>query len=246
MNFFNKNNNTNIDTDDLPKHIAIIMDGNGRWAKSRKLTRKMGHKAGAETLRKITEECQRLKIKHLTVYAFSTENWNRPEDEVDSIMNLLREYIQQYIDEVDKKDVRVDVIGDKSRLAKDIQQKIELLYNKSKDKKGLNLHIALNYGGRDEIVRAVKLVGKDLLNRNISINDIDENMFEKYLDTANVPYPELMIRTSGEQRISNFLLWQLAYSEFYFSDVLWPDFNINELHKALESYKIRNRRFGGI
>lgn len=245
MNFFKKDNNS-TKSENLPNHIAIIMDGNGRWAKSRMLTRKMGHKAGAETLRKITEECRRLKIKHLTVYAFSTENWSRPQDEVDAIMNLLREYIQQYIDEVDKNDVKVDIIGDKSCLAKDIQQKIEILYNKSKNKTGLNLHIALNYGSRDEIIRAVKLIGKDLLNKNIKLDDINEDTFENYLDTANIPSPDLMIRTSGEQRISNFLLWQLAYSEFYFCDVLWPDFNVDELHKALESYKNRNRRFGGI
>lgn len=245
MNFFNKNNNS-ITNEELPNHIAIIMDGNGRWAKSKHLTRKMGHKAGAETLKKIVEECRKLKIKHLTVYAFSSENWNRPQDEIDAIMNLLREYIQQYINEVDKNDVKIDIIGDKTRLAEDIQQKIEILYNKSKNKTGLNLHIALNYGGRDEIVRAVKIIGKDLLNKNIKLDDINENIFEKYLDTKNIPSPDLMIRTSGEQRLSNFLLWQLAYSEFYFCNVLWPDFNVNELHKALESYKNRDRRFGGI
>lgn len=242
MAFFEKNkNNTN-----MPSHIAIIMDGNGRWAKNRGLTRTVGHKAGAETLKKIVEECQKLEIKHLTVYAFSTENWNRPQDEINILMNLLREYIQKYIDETDNNNIKVDIIGDISGLDLDIQDKIKILYEKTKDKTGLNFHIAINYGGRDEIIRAMKKMYKDLLYNNLSANNISEEVFEKYLDTADTPIPELMIRTSGEERISNFLLWQTAYSELYFSKKLWPDFNIDELHKALKDYQSRNRRFGGI
>lgn len=242
MAFFEKNkNNTN-----MPSHIAIIMDGNGRWAKNRGLTRTVGHKAGAETLKKIVEECQKLEIKHLTVYAFSTENWSRPQDEINILMNLLREYIQKYIDETDNNNIKVDIIGDISGLDLDIQDKIKILYEKTKDKTGLNFHIAINYGGRDEIIRAMKKMYKDLLYNNLSANNISEEVFEKYLDTADTPIPELMIRTSGEERISNFLLWQTAYSELYFSKKLWPDFNIDELHKALKDYQSRNRRFGGI
>lgn len=242
MAFFEKNkNNINI-----PLHIAIIMDGNGRWAKSRGLSRTVGHKAGAETLKKIAEECQKLEIKHLTVYAFSTENWNRPKDEINTLMNLLREYIQKYIEEADTNNIKVDIIGDISGLDVDIQDKIKILYEKTKNKTGLNFHMAINYGGRDEIIRAMRKMYKDLLYNNLNANSISQEMFEKYLDTAGTPMPELVIRTSGEERISNFLLWQTAYSELYFSKKLWPDFNIDELHKALKDYQNRNRRFGGI
>lgn len=242
MTLFNKT----ISCDRLPKHVAIIMDGNGRWAKSRGLSRSMGHKAGAETLKKIVEECNYLKIKHLTVYAFSTENWKRPQSEVDTLMNLLRDYIQRYIDDSDNNNIKIDIIGDINALAPDIQQKIEVLYEKTKNKKGLNLHIAINYGGRDELIRAMKKLCADVSSKKANVSDISEELFEHYLDTATIPSPELMIRTSGEKRLSNFLLWQLAYTEFYFSDKLWPDFNIKQLHKALKSYQNRNRRFGGI
>jgi len=235
-----------IRTDGLPKHIAIIMDGNGRWAKLRGLTRTMGHKVGAESLKKIVEECDKLKIKHLTVYAFSTENWKRPQHEVDTLMNLLREYIQKYISDSDNNNIKIDIIGDTHALAPDIQEKIKILYSKTKNKTGLNFHLAINYGGRDELVRAMKLLYKEVSNDKMRIDDISEATFEKYLDTAGIPSPELMIRTSGEKRLSNFLLWQLAYTEFYFTNKLWPDFNINQLHKALKTYKSRNRRFGGI
>lgn len=242
MAFFEKNKNII----NIPLHIAIIMDGNGRWAKSRGLNRTVGHKAGAETLKKIVEECEKLEIKHLTVYAFSTENWNRPQDEINTLMNLLREYIQKYIDEADSNNIKVDIIGDVSGLDVDIQDKIKILYEKTKTKTGLNFHIAINYGGRDEIIRAMKKMYKDLLYNNLNANSISQEVFEKYLDTAGTPMPELVIRTSGEERISNFLLWQTAYSELYFSNKLWPDFNIDELHKALKDYQNRNRRFGGI
>jgi undecaprenyl diphosphate synthase len=242
MAFFNRT----IKSDGLPRHIAIIMDGNGRWAKSRGLSRSMGHKAGAECLKKIVEECNNLKIKHLTVYAFSTENWNRPQSEVDTLMNLLRDYIQRYIDDSENNNIKIDIIGDVKALAPDIQEKIEVLYSKTKNKKGLNLHIAINYGGRDELIRAMKSLCTDVSNKKINMGDISEELFDKYLDTTGIPSPELMIRTSGEKRLSNFLLWQLAYTEFYFTDKLWPDFDIKQLHKALISYQNRNRRFGGI
>lgn len=235
-----------MDIKTVPEHIAIIMDGNGRWANKRMLSRKMGHKAGAETLKKIVEQCQKLKIKHLTVYAFSTENWSRPKDEVDALMDLLRNYIKQYINDTNKNNIKIDVIGDTSKLPQDIQKSIDTLYEKTKCKDGINLHIALNYGGRDDIVRAVKRLGADLTDKKIDIDSIDENLFNRYLDTSEIPDPELLIRTSGEQRLSNFLLWQLAYCEFYFTPKLWPDFDSNELLKALEAYQNRDRRFGSI
>ncbi len=244
MAFFEKN--TTLTNENLPEHIAIIMDGNGRWAKSRGLNRIMGHKAGADTLKKIVEECERLSIKHLTVYAFSTENWSRPEDEVNALMNLLREHIQKYINDSDNNNIKVDIIGDTSKLAVDIQKQIEVLYEKTKTKTGLNFHMAINYGGRDELIRAMRKMYKDLRNKKFNIENISEEVFEQYIDTANIPDPELMIRTSGEERISNFLLWQLAYSELYFSKKMWPDFSIDELHKALKEYQTRNRRFGKV
>lgn len=230
----------------LPKHIAIIMDGNGRWAKERNLARTAGHKAGSESLKKIVEECNKIGIEHLTVYAFSTENWNRPQKEVETLMNYFDEYLQKYIDESDKTDIKVNVIGDVTGLESRLQEKIAKLEEKGKDKTGLKFHIAINYGGRDEIVRAMKKMSLDLVNNKISSENISSELFEKYLDTAGTPDPELIIRTSGEQRLSNFLLWQAAYSEFYFSPKFWPDFDEVELHKALENYTGRNRRFGKV
>lgn len=247
MAFFDRNSldkNKDIDKQNLPKHIAIIMDGNGRWAKSRGLNRKMGHRAGSEALKKLVEECQRINLNHLTVYAFSTENWSRPQEEVDALMNLLREYIKKYIDDADNNNIKFDTIGDISALPDDIQQQVKILYKKTENKTGLNFHIAINYGGRDEIIRALKKMYRDLNNKNI--NDISPNVFENYLDTKGIPDPELIIRTSGEQRLSNFLLWQSAYSEFYITDKMWPDFNINELYKAIKEYQNRNRRFGNV
>lgn len=244
MAFFDKN--INVTDKDLPEHLAIIMDGNGRWAKSRGLKRSLGHKAGAETLKKIVEECQKLQIKHLTVYALSTENWSRPQEEVDTLMNLLRDYIQRYIDESNKSNIKIDIIGDISRLEYDIQEKIKILYDKTKYKTGMNFHIAINYGGKDELIRAMKKLYRDLLNDNANVDNISEKLFENYLDTVGTPSPELLIRTSGEERISNFLIWQSAYSELYFTEKLWPDFDVYELHKALKEYQSRDRRFGGV
>ena len=229
----------------IPKHIAIIMDGNGRWAKKRFLSKKMGHKAGADALKKIVQKLENTEVKHLTVYAFSTENWKRSKEEVDDLMSLLKEYIGQYIAENDKGNVKIDTIGDLSVLDEDLRNDILKLKKISSEKTGLNLHIALNYGGRDEIIRGIKKMYLDIQNGNISIDDIKEELFSSYLDTKNYQDPELIIRTSGELRLSNFLPWQSAYSEFYFSNKLWPDFNYNDLLDAINVYQKRERRFGG-
>jgi len=229
----------------LPKHIAIIMDGNGRWAKKRFMPRSFGHRAGAQALNKLLKEADKIGIKHITVYAFSTENWSRSEEEVSAIMNLLREYIDDYIKDNEHSNIKIDAIGDLSRLDKELQDKINRLEEISSHKKGLNLHIGLNYGGRDEIIRAIKKLCLNVKNNVVSENSINEELFSTYLDTKNIPDPELVIRTSGEQRLSNFLPWQSVYSEFYFTDKLWPDFDIKELNKAIEQFKNRDRRFGG-
>lgn len=234
-----------MDHSNFPKHISIIMDGNGRWAKKRLLPRSAGHKSGAQALKKLAEACEELGLKYLSVYAFSTENWKRDKEEVDYLMNLLREYIEQYIKDSNKNNMKLTVIGDHSVLDKDLQQKISHIQNITKNKQGLNLVIALNYGGRDEIIRAVKKLSTQVIKSNINIDTIDEKFFERYLDTFEIPDPELLIRTSGEQRISNFLLWQTAYTEIYYSDKLWPDFNIDDLKEAVEEYQKRDRRFGG-
>ena len=231
-----------IDMSKLPVHIAIIMDGNGRWAKKRLLPRKLGHKAGAETLEKITKAADKLGVKHLTVYAFSTENWKRSEEEVNGIMDLLRDYLDRYVQMANKENIKLDIIGEKSRLAEDIQEKIKNIEEISSVNTGLNLHIALNYGGRDEIVNAVKRIYE----KNISSQGINEQLISDNLYTAGLPDVDLIIRPSGEQRISNFLIWQSAYAEFVFMDVLWPDFEKKDLEYAITEYSKRNRRFGGI
>lgn len=229
----------------LPKHIAIIMDGNGRWAKKRLLPKKMGHKAGADALKKLLKKVEETEIEHITVYAFSTENWKREKEEIDDLMKLLKDYIQQYIKENEKSNIRIDTIGDLTVLDEDLQRDLAYLKEISSKKTGLSLHIALNYGGRDEIIRAVKNIVKDVNNNNLLIENIDENMFSSYLDTREYKDPELIVRTSGELRISNFLIWQAAYSEFYFSDKLWPDFTFEDLEQAINAYQKRERRFGG-
>ncbi len=229
----------------LPQHIAIIMDGNGRWAKKRGLPRKAGHKAGADALQTVTEGAMELGIKHLTVYAFSTENWKRSDEEVEGIMDLLRKYLKENIKTAKARNVKVNIIGEKSRLAEDIQQQIAKLEEITKDKTGLQLHIALNYGGRDELVRAMRKMAQAVKEGTLQVEDIQEDMVQQYLDTKDVPDPELLIRTSGEERISNFLLWQLAYSEFSFSPKLWPDYTVNDLKEAIYAYQNRDRRFGG-
>lgn len=245
--FFQSKNTTNftLNPDNIPSHIAIIMDGNGRWAKKRSLPRKAGHKAGAEALERIITDCRELGVKHLTVYAFSTENWKRSQEEVDAIMDLLRQYLKNYFKRFIKDDVRMDVIGDITRLDQDIQEQILEIEELSKEKHGLAVHIALNYGGRDEIRRAVENLAADVERGVLKSENITEDIISSYLDTADIPDPELVIRTSGEERISNFLLWQIAYSEFYFTDTLWPDFNKNSLIEAIYYYQNRERRFGG-
>lgn len=229
----------------LPNHIAIIMDGNGRWAKKRFLPKKMGHRAGADALKKIIEKLQNTDIKHITVYAFSTENWKRSKEEVDDLMLLLKEYIAQYIKENDKGNVKIDTIGDLSALTEDLRNDILKLEKISANKTGINLHIAINYGGRDEIIRAMKKMYFDIKSGKMDIDNICEKNFSNYLDTKGYDDPELIIRTSGELRLSNFLTWQSAYSEFYFTDKFWPDFNYKDLQDALNVYQKRERRFGG-
>ena len=235
-----------IDYNNIPQHIAIIMDGNGRWAKKRLLTKSAGHKAGAMALKKLALDAEKLGIKYMTVYAFSTENWKRSTAEVENLMDLLREYIQNYIDDVKKNDLKISVIGDCSMLKPDLQEKIAYLREITKNQTGMNIIIALNYGGRDEILRAIKNIGKDVLNNRINVNNITEETISNYLDTSEIPDPELLIRTSGELRLSNFLIWQTAYTEFYFTDKLWPDFSIKDLKQAISTFQNRDRRFGGI
>lgn len=230
----------------VPEHVAIILDGNGRWAKKRFLPRNMGHAQGSKTVERIIEDAYDMGIKYLTVYAFSTENWKRPKDEVDALMKLLRDYLKTCIKRANKNNMRVRVIGDVTGLTDDLRDKIEQLEEASKDNTGINFTIALNYGSRDEMIRAMKKMADDLLSGTLKKEGITEEVFAGYLDTKGIPEPDLMIRTSGEQRLSNFMLWQLAYTEFYFTDVLWPDFNKKELKKAVEYYNGRERRFGGI
>ena len=210
---------------EIPRHVAIILDGNGRWAKKRMMPRTYGHAQGSKTVEKICEDAYRMGIEYLTVYAFSTENWKRPKEEIDTLMGLLRDYMKDCIKTSKKNNMRVRIIGDIAKLDVDLQESIKRLEEASKDNTGLKFQVALNYGGRDELLRAAKKLAKDY---------------------AGIPSPELLIRTSGEVRLSNYMLWQLAYAELYFTDVLWPDFNKKELQKAIEYYNKRDRRFGGV
>lgn len=230
----------------IPKHVAIIMDGNGRWAKKRMMPRNYGHTQGSKNVEKICREAFDMGIEYLTIYAFSTENWRRPSEEVEALMKLLKTYLESSIKKSMKNNMRVRVIGDKSKLDEDFRKSIEALEEASKDNTGLNFQVAINYGGRDEILRAAKRIAMDIKENKTDINQIDEETFGRYLDTGDIPDPDLLIRTSGEQRLSNFLLWQTAYTEFYFPDVLWPDFDKKELQKAVEYYSSRNRKYGGI
>ena len=232
-------------TKEVPKHIGIIMDGNGRWAKKRLLPRVLGHKQGAKALDKLLNDAKGLGVEHITVYAFSTENWNRAEEEVSGIMGILREYINKYFRDYANSDFRVDSIGDLSALAPDLQKDIAELKEVSKDRTGIHLTIAMNYGGRDEIRRAVQKIAQEVKAGEIEPEDITEELISNHLDSAGTPDPELIIRTSGELRTSNFLMWQSAYSEYYITDKLWPDFNIDDLKEAINSYQNRDRRFGG-
>lgn len=235
-----------IDLNRVPKHIAIIMDGNGRWAKERNLPRTMGHKAGVETIRRIIKECDKIGVKYLTLYAFSTENWKRPKDEVSALMKLLVEYLKKEFSELNKNNVIINNIGDISKLPEVCQKELMSAYERTKNNTGITMNLALNYGGRDEILTAIKKMTQDIEKGNISIDKINEDVFSKYLYTKGMPDPDLIIRPSGEQRLSNFLLWQCAYSEFWYSDINWPDFSENDLHKAIYDFQNRDRRFGGI
>lgn len=228
----------------IPQHVAIILDGNGRWAKSKGMPRNYGHVQGAKTVEVICEEAYRMGIQYLTVYAFSTENWNRPADEVDALMGLLRGYMKTCLKTAAKNNMCVRVIGEKSRLDADIRKRIGELEEATRDNTGLHFQIAINYGGRDEIVRAVRTLAGQVKEGTLSPEKITEACFADALDTRGIPEPDLLIRTCNEQRISNFLLWQLAYTEFYFTPVAWPDFTKEELEKAVEAYNKRDRRYG--
>ncbi len=230
----------------IPQHIAIILDGNGRWAKKKGMPRNYGHAQGSKNVERICEDAYKMGVKYLTVYAFSTENWKRPQDEVDALMNLLRNYMKTCLKTAEKNRMRVRVLGDKTALDDDIRSRIAELEEATKNNDGLCFQIALNYGSRDEMVRAMKAICIDCKAGKVEPEQVDEALFETYLDTHDIPDPDLLIRTSGEQRLSNYLLWQLAYSEFYFTDVLWPDFTKEDLEKAIEYYNGRDRRFGGV
>ncbi|MGN0243724.1 MAG: isoprenyl transferase [Lachnospiraceae bacterium] len=230
----------------IPQHVAVIMDGNGRWAKKRLMPRSVGHRQGSKIVESIVEAAYDLGIQYFTVYAFSTENWSRPQDEIDELMRIFRSYLKQCIEKSSKNNMKCKVIGDITRFDEDIQERIRELEEVSAKNTGICFIIALNYGGRDEITRAVNRIVADKQNGTLKSQTITDDVITSYLDTNGIPDPELMIRTSGEQRLSNFLLWQLAYSEFYFTDTLWPDFNKKELINAIEYYNRRERRFGGI
>lgn len=230
----------------MPRHVAIILDGNGRWAKAKGMPRNYGHVQGAKTVETICEEAYRMGIQYLTVYAFSTENWSRPQDEVDALMKLLRSYMRTCLKTAEKNRMCVRVLGEKSRLDGDIRSRIQELEEATRQNDGLHFQIAINYGGRDEIVRAARKMAQAVAEGSLRAEDINEGTVDSFLDTAGIPEPDLLIRTCGEQRISNFLLWQLAYTEFYVTPVPWPDFTKEELIKAVEAYNHRDRRHGGL
>jgi undecaprenyl diphosphate synthase len=230
----------------IPVHVAIIMDGNGRWAKKRGLPRTAGHAQGARTVERILEDADPMGIRFLTVYACSTENWTRPDSEVKALMNLLRTYMKTSLAKCAKNNVRIRVLGDKTKLDKDLQDAIANLESETTNNTGIGFQIAINYGSRDEIVRAVRKISENVRKGLIDPEDISENMITNNLDTGGIPAPDLLIRTGGEQRISNFLLWQTAYAELYFCDVAWPDFTKDDLEKAVDAFNGRERRYGGL
>ena len=230
----------------VPKHVAVILDGNGRWAKKHGVPRAMGHKAGCETLEKMVRIAADMGISYFTVYGFSTENWKRSAEEVGALMKLFRYYMVRLLKIANENNVRVKMIGDKYRFAPDIIEGIDNLTEGTRNNTGMTFVIAINYGGRDEIIRAVKKLSAKVQSGEVSPEAITADMLEDYLDTAGIPDPDLLIRTCNEQRISNFLLWQLAYTEFYFTPVPWPDFTKEELMKAVEAYNHRDRRYGGL
>lgn len=229
----------------VPAHIAIIMDGNGRWAKRRGLPRNAGHKQGAKVFQNICDYCRKIGVKYVTAYAFSTENWKRPQNEVNAIMELLRSYLKEASKQT-RKDARLLFLGDRTPLADDLQRLMEKVERESANNTGITICIALNYGGRAEIVSSARELARMAAQGKLDPDSIDESLFESYLYTGGIPDPDLLIRPSGELRLSNFLLWQLAYTEFVFQDVLWPDFTTAHLDQAIDQYTKRNRRFGGI
>lgn len=233
-----------IDFNNLPRHIAVIMDGNGRWAKRKGALRIFGHRNAVEAVRDITEGCGELGIKYLTLYAFSTENWGRPKAEIDGLMELLVNTLKQEIKRLTENQVKLITIGDTTHLPAECQKNLEWAIDQTKNNSGLTLILALSYSGRWEIVKAVKTLAKEVLDGKIKVEDINETLFANYLQTFNIPDPELLIRTSGEMRISNFLLWQIAYTELYITPTLWPDFRKDHLYEAIWSYQQRERRFG--
>jgi len=234
-----------MDENNIPQHIAIIMDGNRRWAKQRNLDVRLGHKSGAENLEIIVKYCNKIGIKYLTVYAFSTENWKRTKEEVGALMLLLQNYLDLFAKTADSENIRIKMLGDREGLSEGILKKIDNTIERTKNNTGLTLNVAFNYGGRDEILKAVKKIAWDVKENNINIEDINEKLISDNLYTEDIPDPDLMIRTSGEIRTSNFLPWQLVYSEFYFTDKLWPDFSTEDLEEAISEYSKRNRKFGG-
>ena len=235
-----------MDFQRLPHHIAVILDGNGRWAQRRGLPRTAGHKAGAETFRAIATYCRDIGLEYLTVYAFSTENWKRPKDEVETIMVLLKRYLLEAIDTMERDNVRLRFLGDMQALSQELRDLVEQCNAISDRLTGCQCNICINYGGRAEIAQGARRFAEDCAAGVVKLDDLTEETFEKYLYSAGMPSPELLIRPGGEQRLSNFLLWQCAYAEFYFTDVLWPDFSKEELHRAIAAYQRRNRRFGGV
>lgn len=244
--FFKKHKSVRVDKMSFPKHIAIILDGNGRWAKKRGLPRSAGHSMGAKNLENVVRYLKDTSVRYLTVYAFSTENWKRPKDEVDDLMALLEKYLRNYDELLGGEDVRLKIIGRKEGLSDTLIDLINEVEEKSKNRKQLTVSIALNYGGRQEICDAAKKIAEDVKSGKIDVSDIDENLFNDYIYTKNIPDPDLIIRPSGEERLSNFLLWQCAYSEFWFSNVCWPDFTPDKLEGAVADFQKRSRRFGGV
>jgi undecaprenyl diphosphate synthase len=230
----------------IPSHIAIIMDGNGRWARKRGLPRVAGHKRGVDTVREIVEACAEIGVKYLTLYTFSTENWNRPKDEVSTLMRLLLSSLKARLDELNENDIKLTSIGDLSSLPVEVQKQLETDIEKTKNNKRMTLNLALSYSGRWELINAVKSISERVLNKDLDLDDIDEKIISDSLTTKSIPDPELLIRTSGEFRVSNFLLWQIAYSEFVILDVLWPDFTRDHLYNSIEVYQSRERRFGKV
>lgn len=234
-----------INKDKLPSHVAIILDGNGRYAKKKLMPRQVGHKKGADNLKTIAEYANNIGIKYLTVYAFSTENWKRDKEEVDYLMTLLINYLDSFLTDFKDTNIIIDAIGDMNGLSKEIVDKIGEVKDATKNNTGLHFTVAINYGSQDEIKRAIKKIALDVKENNLDIDNIDEELISSYLDTHSLPNPDLLIRTSNELRISNFLMWQISYSELYFSEKLWPEFTINDFDNAMTSYVSRERRFGG-